>query len=81
MSPDLWGSLPLPEKIKTPYTILQEQAEFLSDKTNGILAGYIRRGDPQKRYGVLESTVAERDYFSIFFSISSTAIPIIFIPF
>jgi hypothetical protein len=36
---DLWGELPDVEEIKTPFVILKEQAELLTEKTGGLLVG------------------------------------------
>ncbi len=36
---DLWGELPDVEEIKTPFVILKEQAELLTEKTDGLLVG------------------------------------------
>jgi hypothetical protein len=38
---NLWGELPNPETIRTPYTILKEQASILSEITNGLLIGEV----------------------------------------
>jgi hypothetical protein len=38
---NLWGELPKPETIRTPYTILKEQASILSEITNGLLIGEV----------------------------------------
>ena len=38
---DLWGELPDVEKIKTPFVILKEQAELLTEKTGGLLVGEV----------------------------------------
>lgn len=38
---DLWGDLPKVEKLRTPLVILKEQAELISDKTEGLLVGEI----------------------------------------
>ncbi len=38
---DLWSEI-ITEPIRTPLTILKEQATFLEKKTNGILTGEIR---------------------------------------
>ena len=40
---NLWGELPKPETIRTPYTLLKEQASILSEITNGLLIGEVRR--------------------------------------
>ncbi|MEQ8999333.1 MAG: hypothetical protein RID53_22770 [Coleofasciculus sp. B1-GNL1-01] len=42
---DLWGDLPSAETIRTPYTILKEQASILTEKTNGLLVGEVKFGD------------------------------------
>jgi hypothetical protein len=34
---NLWGELPNIETIRTPYTLLKEQASILSEITNGLL--------------------------------------------
>ncbi|MBD2016549.1 hypothetical protein H6F96_21575 [Microcoleus sp. FACHB-53] len=38
---NLWGELPKPETIRTPYTLLKEQASILSEITNGLLIGEV----------------------------------------
>jgi len=38
---NLWGELPNAENIRTPYTILKEQASMLSEITNGLLIGEV----------------------------------------
>ncbi|AFZ17530.1 hypothetical protein [Allocoleopsis franciscana] len=38
---NLWGELPNPETIRTPYAILKEQASLLSEITNGLLIGEV----------------------------------------
>lgn len=38
---NLWGELPKTETIRTPYTILKEQASILSEITNGLLIGEV----------------------------------------
>jgi hypothetical protein len=38
---DLWGDLPEVERIKTPFVILKEQSELLTEKTNGLLVGEV----------------------------------------
>ena len=38
---DLWGDLPDGEDIRTPKTILKEQADLLIQKTDGILEGRV----------------------------------------
>jgi hypothetical protein len=38
---NLWGELPNVETIRTPYTILKEQASILSEITHGLLIGEV----------------------------------------
>lgn len=38
---NLWGNLPDPETIRTPYTILKEQASILTEITKGLLIGEV----------------------------------------
>lgn len=38
---DLWGKLPDVEEIKTPFVLLKEQAELLTEKTDGLLVGEV----------------------------------------
>lgn len=45
---DLWGELSLEENIRTPVTILREQAALLGQKTQNVLQGDVRIG----RHGV-----------------------------
>ncbi len=40
---DLWGTLPEMEEIRTPYTVLLEQASLLEEKTNSLLIGRVER--------------------------------------
>ncbi|MEQ9232960.1 hypothetical protein [Coleofasciculus sp. E2-BRE-01] len=46
---DLWGDLPSAETIRTPYTILKEQASILTEKTNSLLIGEVK-SSPQIEY-------------------------------
>jgi len=39
---DLWGELSLEENIRTPVTILREQAALLGEKTRQVLQGDVR---------------------------------------
>ena len=32
---NLWGDLPVEETIRTPYVVLKEQANLLTEATNG----------------------------------------------
>ena len=45
---NLWGELPKPETIRTPYTILKEQASILSEITNGLLLGEVINNQKDK---------------------------------
>ncbi len=38
---NLWGELPQSENIRTPYTILKEQASLLTEITKGLLIGEV----------------------------------------
>lgn len=40
---NLWGEIPQPEEIRTPYTIIREQAALLEEVTDGILQGRVRK--------------------------------------
>jgi hypothetical protein len=42
---DLWGELPDPSTVEIPEDILNRQADFLSQKTKGMLVGEVRRID------------------------------------
>jgi hypothetical protein len=39
---NLWGELPKSENIRTPYTILKEQASLLTEITKGLLIGEVK---------------------------------------
>lgn len=43
MAKNLWGSLPNVEKLRTPHTVLQEQASLLAELTGGLLLGQVHR--------------------------------------
>jgi hypothetical protein len=43
---DLWGDLPVPDKLVKPGRILQEQASLLSLKTNNVVEGEVRTFSP-----------------------------------
>jgi hypothetical protein len=38
---NLWGDLPLEATVKTPVSILKEQASLLTKATNGVLEGQV----------------------------------------
>lgn len=40
-SDDLWGDLPIGERLRTPVSILREQAAILEKKTDGLLIGRV----------------------------------------
>ena len=40
---NLWGDMPDVDSIRTPYEIVQEQGEFLSQATDGLLEIEIER--------------------------------------
>jgi hypothetical protein len=47
---NLWGELPNIETIRTPYTILKEQASILSEITNGLLIGEVINNQNNKYF-------------------------------
>lgn len=56
---DLWGELPDVERIKTPFVILKEQAELLTEKTDGLLVGEVTQrqtGLEAHRFGIAMPT-------------------------
>ncbi len=79
MSDDLWGSLLDTEKIRTPYGILQKQAELLSEKTNNVLTAFIKREGPEHRNlwfrSKKEDKIRLTQLFQIYLSINSVYIP------
>lgn len=50
MSKDLWGDLPEPMTVRTPLAILNEQAELLKSKTDGLLIGRVDRQQKGVRF-------------------------------
>lgn len=48
---DLWGELPDIEENKTPFVILKEQAELLTEKTDGLLLGEVSQNQSIGREG------------------------------
>ncbi|MDM8551511.1 hypothetical protein QUF72_15600 [Desulfobacterales bacterium HSG2] len=64
----LWGDIPLPENERTPFTILQEQAEILGEQTNDKLQGRVRRVRREDRsecfFYLLEISVPALDGYS-----------------
>ena len=63
---NLWGSLEGFKKIKTPLLILREQAELLTQATQGILKGYIRvkseRGSIELSFYILAEQLNQYKY-------------------
>lgn len=49
---DLWGDLPVTEKMETPVSVLRAQAEILTAKTNGELVGRVVTG--RNQHGEIE---------------------------
>ena len=47
---NLWGKLPLTEKLRTPYGILREQGQILQDMTEGLLIGRVVRDIDGNRF-------------------------------
>jgi hypothetical protein len=47
---NLWGELPPPDMIRTPYHILREQAALLEEMTQNLLVGEV---DRNTNFGVL----------------------------
>ena len=43
---NLWGELSSYETLRTPYTILKEQASILTEITNGLLMGEVKLFQP-----------------------------------
>jgi hypothetical protein len=40
---NLWGDIPNADELRTPYTLLKEQASLLTELTRGLLIGEIER--------------------------------------
>ena len=53
-SESLWGELPLESVLRTPVSILQEQAAILTKATNGILEGRVTTANEK---GKIKSTL------------------------
>jgi len=49
----LWGDLSQPEIVRTPFTILKEQAAILSNATSGLLIGDVERFQNQSQENVV----------------------------
>jgi hypothetical protein len=64
MSDSLWPDLPR-ERIKTPHSILLEQANFLGEKTRGLLVGRVKRTqDEEGLYSTLMIVVPALNNYS-----------------
>lgn len=57
-SDDLWGELPIREKLRTPASILREQAAILEKKTDGLLLGRVRREVTEETFSMYLYIVA-----------------------
>jgi len=53
----LWGDLSQPEIVRTPFTILKEQAAILSKATNGLLVGDVERAQSTGQQNVFSILV------------------------
>jgi hypothetical protein len=47
---NLWGDLPSIETIRTPYTLLKEQASILTEITKGLLIGEVIHNQKDKLF-------------------------------
>ena len=54
----LWGDIPPVEKIRTPYTILRDQAAVLGELTDHVLEAKVRRVPDPKNFAVVMDIVA-----------------------
>ncbi|MBW4514016.1 MAG: hypothetical protein KME11_02170 [Timaviella obliquedivisa GSE-PSE-MK23-08B] len=54
----LWGDLSKPDIVRTPFTILKEQAAILSEATDGLLVGDVRRIQNQEKQNIELRVVA-----------------------
>jgi hypothetical protein len=50
---NLWGELPNPETIRTPYTLLKEQASILTEITNSLLIGEVIHNQKDKFFVII----------------------------
>lgn len=65
---NLWGDLPVEEAIRTPYVILKEQASILTEATNGLLIGNVRKESFDSDLGsscLLRITVPSMENYSV----------------
>ncbi len=46
---NMWGDLQATQVIETPLAYVQEQANLLTQNTNGVLMGGVRKGQFEKR--------------------------------
>jgi hypothetical protein len=53
----LWGDLSQPEIVRTPFTILKEQAGILSEATSGLLIGDVYRAQIEEPKSVVNVLV------------------------
>ena len=57
-SDNLWGDLPLTKQLRTPSTILREQAAILESETDGLLIGRVGRQTRGETFDLLFNIVA-----------------------
>jgi hypothetical protein len=57
-SKNLWGDLGLVEQIRTPTTILREQADALFKMTKGVLNGIVAFSNDRGKFTIVLSIVA-----------------------
>jgi hypothetical protein len=50
---NLWGDLPNIETLRTPYTLLKEQASILSEITKGLLIGEVIHNQKDKLFVII----------------------------
>ena len=55
---NLWGDLPVADKIRTPFSLAREQATFLDEMTHGALIGRVDREAAEGRFGMVLRIVA-----------------------
>ncbi|WP_446009506.1 hypothetical protein [Candidatus Electrothrix sp.] len=77
---DLWGELPDVEKIKTPFVILKEQAELLTEKTDGLLVGEVEQlktaGEFECTLDIVAPTLNNYHYTLIYLHYDMTLYPL-----
>src|SRR5262245_27724084 len=56
MAENLWGEIPTGENLRTPHSILLDQANILTEQTKGLLVGHVGRGNTSR--GTFTSSLA-----------------------